>query len=270
MTLEDFLRTFAVSLPAGTLWTFGAAFLAGVVSSAICPCTLPVGIGIAGVAGAVESRKPRAGFLVAASFFAGIVLNLAILGALAGRLGAFLRVLRYVLGFGNGRHFPVGGIRRFSWDRHRHRTACGHAEAGASLGVLLWVRIQPGHVRCTASSFPDRSNSSGQTRIWAPAVRCLRSRPRPAFSPRGGFRRDIDPVVAHGIVAACPANRQRTRPARGEHLLREGVSGTALGGGRGQGISIDSKREKAFDSPPGWKVYSIINEGRCKPCHERE
>jgi cytochrome c-type biogenesis protein len=90
MTLEEFLRTFFAGLPGGSLWIFGIAFLGGIVSSVICPCTLPVGIGVAGVAGAVENRKPRAGFLIAASFFAGIVVNLAILGALAGRLGAFL------------------------------------------------------------------------------------------------------------------------------------------------------------------------------------
>lgn len=90
MTLEAFLGTFSANLAAGSLWTFGVALLAGVVSSAVCPCTLPVGLGVAGVAGAVETRQRRAGLMVAASFFAGIVVNLAILGALAGRLGSLL------------------------------------------------------------------------------------------------------------------------------------------------------------------------------------
>lgn len=90
MTLEEFLRTFSASLPNGSLWAMGIALLAGVVSSVICPCTLPIGLGVAGVAGAAENRKPRAGFLIASAFFVGIVVNLAILGALAGRLGSFL------------------------------------------------------------------------------------------------------------------------------------------------------------------------------------
>jgi cytochrome c-type biogenesis protein len=42
------------------------------------------------MAGAAESRSRPTGFLVATSFFAGIVLNLILVGALAGRLGAIL------------------------------------------------------------------------------------------------------------------------------------------------------------------------------------
>lgn len=90
MTLEEFLRRFASTLAVHSFWAWGVAVLAGVVSSAVCPCTLPVGLGIAGVAGASESESRRAGFKVAASFFAGIVVNLLIVGALAGRLSAIL------------------------------------------------------------------------------------------------------------------------------------------------------------------------------------
>jgi len=54
------------------------------------PASRPAADGLAGMAGAVESRRRRAGFLVAASFFTGIVINLTVLGVLAGRLGAFL------------------------------------------------------------------------------------------------------------------------------------------------------------------------------------
>src|SRR5260370_3729163 len=90
MTLEEFLRRFASTLAGHSFWALGVAVLAGVVSSAVCPCTLPVGLGIAGVAGASESESRRAGFKVAASFFAGIVVNLLIVGALAGRLSAIL------------------------------------------------------------------------------------------------------------------------------------------------------------------------------------
>lgn len=90
MTLERFLHDFGSSLPAGSLWAVAVALLAGVVASAVCPCTLPMGLGMAGVVGASEQQARRSGFWIAASFFAGIVVNLTILGALAGRLGAVL------------------------------------------------------------------------------------------------------------------------------------------------------------------------------------
>ncbi|TAK22769.1 MAG: thiol:disulfide interchange protein [Myxococcaceae bacterium] len=90
MTLEGFLRQFATSLPAGSAWALAVALVAGVVASAVCPCTLPVGLGVAGVAGASESQSRRSGFAIAAAFFAGIVANLTLLGAIAGRLGAIL------------------------------------------------------------------------------------------------------------------------------------------------------------------------------------
>ncbi len=86
MTLEDFLRSSGSSLPEGSLLAFGVAFVAGILASAVCPCTLPVGFGMAGV---VDEPR-RSGFLIALSFFLGIVVNLTLLGAVAGRLGAVL------------------------------------------------------------------------------------------------------------------------------------------------------------------------------------
>jgi len=90
MTLDAFLQQFAPSLGQGSLVALGVAILAGIVASGVCPCTLPMGLGMAGVIGASESRSRRRGFLIAASFFAGIVVNLMLLGAVAGRLGAVL------------------------------------------------------------------------------------------------------------------------------------------------------------------------------------
>ena len=90
MTLDEFLQNFGSSLPAGSVWGIGIAILAGVVASAVCPCTLPVGLGVAGAVGASESASRRSGFLIAVAFFAGIVTNLTLLGVLAGRLGLVL------------------------------------------------------------------------------------------------------------------------------------------------------------------------------------
>ena len=90
MTLEDFLRSFGSSLPEGSLLSLGIALIAGLLASAVCPCTLPVGLGMAGVVGASESQTRKAGFLIALAFFLGIVVNLTLLGAVAGRLGTIL------------------------------------------------------------------------------------------------------------------------------------------------------------------------------------
>src|SRR5258708_13437791 len=64
--------------------------MAGIVAGGVCTCALRVGLGIAGMAGASESKSRRTGFMIAIAFFLGIVVNLVIVGALAGRLGALL------------------------------------------------------------------------------------------------------------------------------------------------------------------------------------
>ncbi|MDP3767120.1 MAG: cytochrome c biogenesis protein CcdA [Dehalococcoidia bacterium] len=86
MTLDEFLRD--VGSGHGFLVALGVSFLGGMVSSAVCPCTLPVGLGMASVAGASEVQARRQGLKIATAFFAGIVINLTVLGALLGRLGA--------------------------------------------------------------------------------------------------------------------------------------------------------------------------------------
>ena len=91
MTLENFLRSFGETLPHGAFWAaLGIAFLGGIVASAVCPCTLPVGLGMAGVVGTSETQSRRTGMAIAVAFFAGIVVNLTVLGALAGRLSVVM------------------------------------------------------------------------------------------------------------------------------------------------------------------------------------
>jgi len=91
MTLESFLRSFGETVPHGAFWAvLGIAFLGGIVASAVCPCTLPVGLGMAGIVGTSETQSRRSGLAIAIAFFTGIVVNLTMLGALAGRLGAIL------------------------------------------------------------------------------------------------------------------------------------------------------------------------------------
>lgn len=85
MTLEQVLEPLAGQ---GLLAALPLTFLGGIVASGVCPCTVPMGLGVAGLAGASETRTRYGGLQVAIAFFAGIVLSLTVLGALAGRLGA--------------------------------------------------------------------------------------------------------------------------------------------------------------------------------------
>jgi cytochrome c-type biogenesis protein len=87
MIVEEFLKTYADVLLHGSWLVVGIAFVAGLLSSAICPLTLPVGLGVAGVVGTAESGIRGSGFPIATVFFAGLVLSLTALGALAGVLG---------------------------------------------------------------------------------------------------------------------------------------------------------------------------------------
>ena len=88
MTLEHLLQSLGSSASHSLLTIFGITFLGGIAASAVCPCTLPVGVGVAGLAGASETRLRYSGLQISIAFFAGIVFSLTVLGAFASRLGA--------------------------------------------------------------------------------------------------------------------------------------------------------------------------------------
>lgn len=90
MTLESFFDSFGAGLTEVSFLSLAIALLAGVVSSGVCPCTLPVGLGMAGLVSSNTENKSRSGLLIAVAFFLGILVNLTLLGALAGRLGVIL------------------------------------------------------------------------------------------------------------------------------------------------------------------------------------
>ncbi|MEO7907226.1 MAG: cytochrome c biogenesis protein CcdA [Saprospiraceae bacterium] len=66
------------------------ALLGGIITTGVCPCTLPVGLGIAGLASSNTKDSSNTGMMIALGFFVGIVACLGFLGALAGSLGIFL------------------------------------------------------------------------------------------------------------------------------------------------------------------------------------
>lgn len=90
MSLEQFIEQFSQSLAQGSLLSLLIAAGAGVITTGVCPCTLPVGLGIAGLVSSHSENKSNRGFMIALAFFTGIVVCLSILGALAGKLGIFL------------------------------------------------------------------------------------------------------------------------------------------------------------------------------------
>ncbi len=90
MNLERFIEQFSQALADGSLFSLVIALLAGIVACGVCPCTLPVGLGIAGLVSTNTEKKSNKGLFIAFTFFLGIVACLAIMGALAGRLGIFL------------------------------------------------------------------------------------------------------------------------------------------------------------------------------------
>lgn len=90
MTLEQFIQQFSQSLAQGSALSLLIAAGAGVITTGVCPCTLPVGLGIAGLVSSNTENTSNKGFMIALAFFTGIVICLSVLGALAGKLGIFL------------------------------------------------------------------------------------------------------------------------------------------------------------------------------------
>lgn len=90
MSLEQFIQQFSQSLAQGSFLSLLIAASAGVITTGVCPCTLPVGLGIAGLVSSNTENKSNRGFMIALAFFCGIVVCLSVLGALAGKLGIFL------------------------------------------------------------------------------------------------------------------------------------------------------------------------------------
>ncbi|OJX48437.1 cytochrome c biogenesis protein CcdA [Devosia sp. 66-22] len=89
MTLESALQSIQPGLAGGGLLpAIGTTFLAGILASAVCPCTLPVGLSVAGMAGASDTGGRHDGLAIASAFFVGIVGSLTALGLFAGQLGA--------------------------------------------------------------------------------------------------------------------------------------------------------------------------------------
>lgn len=90
MTFSDFLNDFASYFANPGLIAVGLALVGGVFASSVCPCSLPVGLGMTGVMASQEANKKKNGLFFAIFFFLGIVFGLSSLGAISGHLSTFL------------------------------------------------------------------------------------------------------------------------------------------------------------------------------------
>lgn len=120
MTLDAAFESIGAGLGAGLLPALGTTLLAGILASAVCPCTLPVGLSVAGVAGASEAQARHSGLAIAVAFFLGIVISLTGLGLIAGQLGALATEA-----FGRNWALVMSGI-----------------SLAAALVAFLWPRMQ--------------------------------------------------------------------------------------------------------------------------------
>lgn len=69
MTLDHYLDQFTATLQEGSMLSLGIAFVGGLISSGVCPCTLPVSLGFAGYVGSTSVREAKTGFSVTFAFF---------------------------------------------------------------------------------------------------------------------------------------------------------------------------------------------------------
>jgi len=66
------------ALANGSFYSLLIAAGAGVITTGVCPCTLPVGLGIAGLVSSNTENKTNQGFMIALAFFAAIVVCLSV------------------------------------------------------------------------------------------------------------------------------------------------------------------------------------------------
>lgn len=91
MTLEDFLDHSATALTGNLTLSVLVAVAAGILACSVCPCSLPVGLGLAGMVSTnTQGEAKQSGLPIAVAFFLGIVVCLTLLGAVAGRLGIIM------------------------------------------------------------------------------------------------------------------------------------------------------------------------------------
>lgn len=217
MTYDQVLQPLGAA-DQGSFATLGITFLAGIVASAVCPCTLPVELGVAGVAGASETRARQGGLLVATAFFIGIVASLTVLGALAGRIGALATE-------SFGRNWALGmalisllaALLAFWWPRMKLD------------GLTAWRR--PGVLGAFGYGLVFSVGTSAAPLLLLLTVATADGRPAQGvlLAFVFGLGRGL-PFLAAGFAASAVTRLalERRRPADRQRILRPGLCGVAV------------------------------------------
>lgn len=88
MTFDQYLSNSAPIFTNSSVLALGASFVAGLLSSSVCPCTVPMGIGVVGLVNTTEDKK--SGMLVGLSFFFGLLSSFLLFSMISARLGLML------------------------------------------------------------------------------------------------------------------------------------------------------------------------------------
>lgn len=93
MSPTEFISGLGAQMAAHPLLAFAVAAVGGLLSTSVCPCTLPTGLALIGYVGS-QAEDPaaerRRGARVAVAFFAGVLTSLTALGAAAAAAGRLL------------------------------------------------------------------------------------------------------------------------------------------------------------------------------------
>jgi cytochrome c-type biogenesis protein len=122
------------------------AILAGVFSTATCPCTIPAGIGVVGYVGAqaeTHGRRPRGRFggpaALALAFFLGLVLTVGTLGTVAAVIGRLLTQWKVAFAYGAAAVTLMAGLVALSGPVvRRHVAGVRVRRRGGILGALAY------------------------------------------------------------------------------------------------------------------------------------
>lgn len=88
MTFDQYLTSYSSIFGNSSLLALGVSFIAGLLSSSVCPCTVPMGVGVVGLVNTSEDKK--SGMLIGLSFFFGLLSSFLLFSLISAKLSLML------------------------------------------------------------------------------------------------------------------------------------------------------------------------------------
>lgn len=88
MSFDQYLSNSASIFANSSFLALGVSFIAGLLSSSVCPCTVPMGIGVVGLVSSADNKK--SGMLIGLSFFVGLLSSFLLFSLISARLSLML------------------------------------------------------------------------------------------------------------------------------------------------------------------------------------